>query len=115
MSAHEGTPLTSISGWHQTHIKKLAKNWITTAEQVVGIGATSEGLRTLADQPGVSTAEIRRLVNSARDALSPAVAAELREAVDTSQYGLGALPPEAQPDPGAGVGDKRNRKGGKTS
>ena len=92
----EGTLLAAVPGWTKAHIDKLATNWITTAEQVVGMGATPGSIQTLAQQLGVSETEMRRLIGLARAALPRAVAAELEKAVDTSQYGLGALPPDAQ-------------------
>jgi hypothetical protein len=110
MSSHEGTPLTVIPGWKKAYAKKLADRWITTAEQVVGIGATPEGVQTLAHQLGVSSEEAQRLLERARDALPPTVAAELEKAVDTSEYGLGALPPEGRTSYGPRSGGKKPRK-----
>src|SRR4051812_27829098 len=112
MSTHQGTPLSAVDGWSEAHANKLAQHWITTAEQVVGMGATAEGVRTLAEQLGVPSTEMQRLLERARQALPPAVAAELGNEVDTSQYGLGALPPKAPPGPRAGAGDKKPRKRG---
>jgi hypothetical protein len=97
MSSHEGTPLTAVPGWTRAHTNKLAGNWITTAEQVVGMAATAQGVQTLAQQLGLSEQQMRRLVEQARAALPPAVAAELGEPVDTREYGLGALPPDPEP------------------
>ena len=87
------TPLSTVPGWSKAHVDALAGYWITTAEQVVGFGATSEGIQTLAKHLGMTEQQMRKLVDRARAALPPAVATEL-EHVDTSQYGLGALPPE---------------------
>jgi hypothetical protein len=87
------TPLSSVPGWNKALVDALTQNWITTAEQVVGIAATSEGVRTLTKHLGITEQHMRQLLDSARAALPPAVTAEL-ERVDTSQYGLGALPPD---------------------
>ena len=87
------TPLSTVPGWSKAFVDALAAHWITTAEQVVGIAATDEGVRTLAKHLGLSEQHMRQLLDSARAALPPAVLAEL-ERVDASQYGLGALPPD---------------------
>ena len=93
MSASEGTPLNSVRGWPSSLARKLAKNWITTAEQVVAAAATPEGLRHLADHLAVSEDRMRRLVAAARASLAPAVAESLEQPADTKQFGLGALEP----------------------
>jgi hypothetical protein len=93
MNPQANTPLTAVPGWTEAQVRKLAGHWITTAEQVVGVAGTEDGVRSLADLLGTSTTEAGRLVESARAALPPAVAAELTNPVDTSRYGLGALPP----------------------
>src|SRR5436189_1418875 len=94
MDPQQGTPLSSVSGWSGAHAQKLAGHWVTTAEQVVGLGVTPQGVRSLADLLGTSEPEARRLLDRARAALPPAVAAELSKPVDTRPYGLGALPPD---------------------
>lgn len=97
MPAHDGTPLTAISEWNQGHAKTLSKNWITTAEQVVGIGSTVAGVNSLAEQLGVTHAEMHHLLQKAKDAIPPAVRERLASRADTGQRGLGALPPESDP------------------
>jgi hypothetical protein len=97
MSAQEGTPLATVPGWTKTHVDKLAANWITTAEQVVGMAANPQNLGALAQQLGVSHQQMQQLVEHARAALPPAAAAQLGKEVDTRSFGLGALPPDAQP------------------
>ena len=87
------TPLSTVPGWSKALVDALSAHWITTAEQVVGIGATTEGVRTLTKHLGVSEHHMRQLLDSARAALPPAVLADLQR-VDASQYGLGALPPD---------------------
>jgi hypothetical protein len=99
MAAHEGTPLAAVPGWTEDLVRKLAANWITTAEQVVGMATTPDGVATLARELGVSEGRMRQLLEHARSALAPARASELAKEVDTRQYGLGALPPDAQPEP----------------
>jgi hypothetical protein len=87
------TPLSSVPGWSKALVDALSAHWITTAEQVVAIAATAEGVGTLTTHLGVSEHDMRQLLDSARAALPPALLAEL-ERVDVSQYGLGALPPD---------------------
>ncbi len=88
------TPLKDVPGWTTQHIERLAASWITTAEQVVALGGTPGGIRSLAEQLGVPEDEARRLLEAARAKLSPDVRAEMEQAVDTSEYGLGARPPD---------------------
>jgi hypothetical protein len=88
------TPLSKVPGWSKAYVDALAGYWINSAEQVVGIAATPKGIQTLAKHLGANEEQMRQLVERARAALPPAVAAELEQHVDTSQYGLGALPPE---------------------
>ncbi len=92
----EGTPLWGLDGWTKAHIDALKGAWINTAEQVVGLAATPQGVESLAGQLSVSEAEAHRLVDSARAALPAATGAALSKKVDTSQMGLGALPPPAK-------------------
>jgi hypothetical protein len=92
MSSND-TPLSTVPGWSKAQVEALAAYWITSAEQVVGIGATSQGVETLAKHLGITEPQMRELIGKARATLPAAVAAEM-ERVDTSQYGLGALPPE---------------------
>ncbi len=87
------TPLDAVPGWLPEHIAALKKAWITTAEQVVGISATPDGVRSLSKQLQVSEAEARRLVDAATEALPAQRRAELSQPADTSQFGLGARPP----------------------
>ncbi|MFL5734232.1 MAG: hypothetical protein ACJ78Q_13675 [Chloroflexia bacterium] len=90
------TPLESLPGWSKDQIESMKKAWITSAEQVVAIGATSRGIKSLAEQLGVSEREAESLVEQARAALTPAVRAEMEEPVDTSEFGLGARRPPAE-------------------
>jgi hypothetical protein len=87
------TPLESVPGWSEGQVAQMKQSWITTAEQVVALGATRNGIRSLAEQLEVSEDEARGLVEAARAKLAPATRADLEKAVDTSEYGLGVLPP----------------------
>jgi hypothetical protein len=87
------TPLESVPGWSEDQVARMKKSWITTAEQVVALSATPHGVSSLAEQLHAPEDEVQSLVESARAELAPATRAEMEEAVDTSEYGLGALPP----------------------
>jgi hypothetical protein len=83
------TPLDSIQGWTPEKISRMKDVWITTAEQVVALGATEKGLQSLSEQLKVDIEEARRLYSAALD--RPA---------DTREFGRGARPP-----PGKTEGD----------
>lgn len=87
------TPLKNVAGWSANHIDRLKESWITTAEQVAALAATKRGVVSLAEQLGVSEAEARTLIASAHAELTPETQADMEKAVDTSEYGLGALRP----------------------
>ena len=74
--------------------------WITTAEQVVALAATENGLQSLSEQLQVDIEEARQLYLAARDRLSPEVRRELDRPADTRDFGSGARPP-----PGKTEGD----------
>lgn len=88
------TLLEQVSDWSEYHVARAKESWITTAEQVVALAATAQGIRSLSEQLKISEEETRGLVESARKALSPAALTEMEKAVDTREYGLGVLPPE---------------------
>jgi hypothetical protein len=87
------TPLEKVPGWSAEQIARAKESWLTTAEQVVALSATGRGVRSLAEQLGVSEAEAERLVESARAQLTPGARTAMEERVDTRDYGLGALRP----------------------
>jgi hypothetical protein len=98
MSSEQTTPLNAVNGWPRNHVTKLVQKWITTADQVVAIAATPNGLKSLASQLDISESEMRRLVNLARSALSERALSLLEEKLDASQFGLGAkLPGKRDP------------------
>ena len=88
-----GTPLEKIPEWSPNHIAKAKEAWITSAEQVVALAATTGGIRSLSEQLKLSEEKTRELIDSARQVLSPTERAELEAKVDTREYGLGVLPP----------------------
>jgi hypothetical protein len=94
MAPHRDTPLSAVPSWTKAQVARLGSKGIMTAEQLVGTAATPGGIPSLAAELDLSETEMRRLVNAARGALPPALAAELSRAADASQWGLGALPPD---------------------
>ena len=87
------TPLEAVAGWTAPHLSRMKAAWIATAEQLVALSATDDGLRSISEQLQVSQGEAKRLVELARSALAPDVRAQMEERVDTSNYGLGARRP----------------------
>jgi len=88
------TPLETVKGWSPDHVARMKEAWVTTAEQVVALGATKNGMDSLSQHLRLSVEEVRRLVELAMSQLSPRTGAEMEHPSDTSDYGLGALPPE---------------------
>ena len=87
------TPLEKVPGWSRDQVSRMKDSWITSAEQVVALGATSSGFRSLREQLGASHEEAKELVDAARAQLSPEALAEMEQVVDTSDYGLGVIHP----------------------
>jgi hypothetical protein len=87
------TPLSAVSGIPATVLKRLHERWIESAEQLVALGATPDGADALAQELKIETAEVERLIASARAALHPDVADELARPVDTGKFPLGAMRP----------------------
>jgi hypothetical protein len=90
----EETPLKDVPGWSVDQVARMGKAWITTAEQVVALSATPGGIRSLSEQIGVSEEKGTQLVNFARAKLRPETKARLDKEVDSSERGLGVLPPK---------------------
>jgi hypothetical protein len=96
MSTSETTPLAAVPGWPTELVEKLRGRWITTAQQVVAVGATPEGVRSLAEQLGIAPEAARQLIDRARDAIGPVRSAELERPADVADQGLGAIRPPAR-------------------
>jgi len=90
------TPLEKVEGLTDEDASKLREVWITTAEQLVALAATGGGMTSIAQQLHMGEDRARRLVDSARAALSPQMLAELDRPADTSEYGLGVLRPRPE-------------------
>jgi hypothetical protein len=91
------TPLESVPEWSEEQVARMKAVGIGTAQGVVAVSTTPRGVESLAEQLNTSKDEANRLVESARAVLTPAERAEMEEVVDPSEFGLGVLRP--QPDP----------------
>jgi hypothetical protein len=89
----QDTPLEVARELTGEQIASLKGAWVDTIEQFLGIAATREGRDSLATMLRVPEAEVRRLAAALRSHVSPEVAARLDEPPDTTDQGLGALPP----------------------
>ena len=92
------TPLENIENWSKEHVARMKESWVTTAEQVVALGATEGGMTSIAEQLKVSENEARKLVDSAEAGLSPEAKAEMAKFQNNEDFGLGALHPSEQND-----------------
>ena len=88
------TPLKSVEGWTDDLVEKMRASWVTTAEQLIGIAHTTSGLQSIAAQLQTDLGRTRTLVSAARAKLPEATRRELERPADTSDLGLGALPPD---------------------
>jgi hypothetical protein len=89
------TPLDLVDGWTADYVSKMREAWITTAEQVVALGATDGGVRAISEQLQVESGTAQRLLEAARANLPAATGDDLEQPADTSEFGLGVLPPIA--------------------
>jgi hypothetical protein len=90
------TDLSKVPGWSADHVARLAKSWISSAEQVLAVSVTSGGIQSLAQQLNVSEAEATRLIDLARSALTPTVRAEMSQPFDSDERGMGAMNPRKE-------------------
>ena len=81
-----------VDGWTDDYVRKMNDVWITTAEQVVALGATDGGVRAISEQLGIEPGPARELLEAARANLSAAARNELEQPADTREFGLGVLP-----------------------
>jgi hypothetical protein len=87
------TPLDLVDGWTADYVSKMNEVWITTAEQVVALGATDGGVRAISEQLRIESDAARKLLDAARASVPVAARDELEHPADTSDFGLGVLPP----------------------
>jgi len=91
-------PLDGLPEWSEDIVANLRGVGITTAQQVVAIAATSDGIHSLTEQLDLSENDVRQLVESARASLTSEELSELEAPVDTGEFGLGAQPPPEDPE-----------------
>jgi hypothetical protein len=84
--------LDAVPGLTEREVDSLKRHWIVSADALVAAAATPGGLTSLADALDVSQSDAAHIVAAARAALPDDVAAALEAPVDTSEFGLGAVP-----------------------
>jgi hypothetical protein len=89
----QDTELARLDFWPRDALERLSASWITTAEQLVAIAATSDGMSALAQQTGLPVSRLEQLVNRTRLALPASLREQLSKPADTSQFGTGAIDP----------------------
>lgn len=93
MSNTQGTRLDGIPGWTPDLIDRLNEGWITTAEQVVELAATADGIAALTEHLEIPEWQARSLVDAACARLDlDAVAASARRARAARGHASRALP-----------------------
>jgi hypothetical protein len=65
MSSTRETQLAGIPGWTQDLIHRLNEGWITSAEQVAELAATSHGMAALSEHLGISDGHAQQLGEAA--------------------------------------------------
>ncbi|WP_448639293.1 hypothetical protein [Geodermatophilus sp. URMC 63] len=90
------TPLEDVPGATAEDTSRLGEVWITSAEQLVAVAATTGGIPSLAQQLQTSEDRVRQLVENARATLTPEARDDLDRPVDAGEYGLGVLPPRSR-------------------
>jgi hypothetical protein len=94
--AQEEFPLSEVPGISDNVVQRLQKRWITTAGELVSLGARSENLRALAAELGLSERDVAQIVDAAKSLFSSERVARLQRPVDTSKYPLGLERPQDQ-------------------
>lgn len=94
MPSTEGTPIDSVSGVPEELKTALKSAGIATIHQLVASTAAVGGPVVMAGYLGADVTEFSRVLAEAEAALPAAERARLTSPVDTSDLGLGALPPK---------------------
>ena len=94
MPPHDETSLDDLQGVPADLRKKLKAAGIMTAEQLLGSTAAVGGAAKMAGHLGVAVGAVNRVVEAAEAAIPAAERARLRAPADTSDLGLGAMPPD---------------------
>jgi hypothetical protein len=98
MASTQCTPLAGISGWTQEFIDKLNEGWITSAEQVVELAATPQGLTALGEHLSITTRHARQLVEAAGVRLDVDAVATSRQRARPRKYRVAGLPSGDPPE-----------------
>jgi hypothetical protein len=94
----QGVPLATLSEFSGERSRRLAAFSITTAEEFVSVTNSAETRQRIATLLAVDDAALGALRRAALAALPESVREEMTRPADTSEFGLGALPPK--PDQG---------------
>jgi hypothetical protein len=89
----DGTKLSALGFWPADAVQRLQASWITTAEQVVGISATADGISALAQQTNLQESVLRALIERTAQRLPERIRRSLSKPADVSQFGRGAVRP----------------------
>lgn len=85
--------LAGLGFWPNDALDRLRASWITTAEQILAIAATTDGLVALTRQTGLGSGELVKLVEHTRQMVAPELRERLSKPADTSKFGTGAVDP----------------------
>lgn len=85
--------LSALPEWDKNLIELLKEKWITTADQIIAICSSQEGLEQFAEYSGLSIVELQNLIDRTKSHFSSERLQELTRKIDTSKYGLGAREP----------------------
>jgi len=89
----DGTELSALGFWPADAVQRLHASWITTAEQVVAISATADGISALAQQTSLQENVLRALIERTAQRLPERIRRSLSKPADISQFGRGAVRP----------------------
>ncbi len=93
MPSTEGIPLDNMTGMPAGLKKSLKSAGIATINQLVASTAAVGGPVVMAGYLGLDVGEFSRLLAEAESALPAVERSRLKSPADTSDLGLGALPP----------------------
>ena len=91
----KGIALESIKDLDAVHIQALKTLWITTAEELVSIALTPDGVRLLASHLSIDEEAAVRLVEKIKQRIPTPVLEQLAKSPSES-HGMGALKPKKE-------------------
>jgi hypothetical protein len=89
----KGIPMERIRGLDAGHVEALRGLWITTAEELISVAMTADGVQRLASHLRISEQEASHLVENVKSQMPPEVLEKLTR-VRKGKPGMGAVPPE---------------------